>query len=149
MIYTSSSNQETIKIGNQIASTLHGGDIVLLYGDLGAGKTTLTKGIAEGLKVTNEITSPTFTLMNIYPASAQEINQLVHIDTYRMEDAQELVNIGVDDYLGATDTVTIIEWPAKIEPLLVGKKLKKLYLEHAGEDKRKITLEEYAPSSSV
>lgn len=143
MISPSSSNDETLKIGQQIASTLVGGDILLMYGDLGAGKTTLTKGIAKGLGVDNDITSPTFTLMNMYPVDVGNIKQLVHIDTYRMEDAQELLDIGVQDYLGSPDTITIIEWPEKIESLLTGKNIKKIHLEHLGEEKRKITLENF------
>lgn len=143
MISPSSSNDETLKIGQQIASTLVGGDILLMYGDLGAGKTTLTKGIAKGLGVDNDITSPTFTLMNMYPVDVGNIKQLVHIDTYRMEDAQELLSIGVQDYLGSPDTITIIEWPEKIESLLTGKNIKKIHLEHLGEEKRKITLENF------
>jgi tRNA threonylcarbamoyladenosine biosynthesis protein TsaE len=138
MEYLSNSNEQTLEIGQQIASTLVGGDILLMYGDLGAGKTTLTKGIAKGLGVDNDITSPTFTLMNMYPVDVGNIKQLVHIDTYRMEDAQELLDIGVEDYLGSPDTVTIIEWPEKIESLLTGKNIKKIFLEHLGEEKRNI-----------
>jgi tRNA threonylcarbamoyladenosine biosynthesis protein TsaE len=139
MEYLSNSNEQTLEIGQQIASTLVGGDILLMYGDLGAGKTTLTKGIAKGLGVDNDITSPTFTLMNMYPVDVGNLKQLVHIDTYRMEDAQELLDIGVQDYLGSPDTVTIIEWPEKIESLLTGKNIKKIHLEHLGEEKRNIT----------
>ncbi len=142
MEYLSNSNEQTLEIGQQIASTLVGGDILLMYGDLGAGKTTLTKGIAKGLGVDNDITSPTFTLMNMYPVAGGKIKQLVHIDTYRMEDAQELLDIGVEDYLGSPDTVTIIEWPEKIESLLTGKNVKKIFLEHLGEERRNIAFEE-------
>lgn len=138
MIFSSSSNQETLDFGEQIAAMLKGGDIILLFGDLGAGKTTLTKGIAKGLGVHSDITSPTFTLMNIYPLLLDTAKQLVHIDTYRMQDAEELVAIGVEDYLGSPDTITIIEWPEKIESLLTGKNIKKIQLEHLGEEKRNI-----------
>lgn len=145
MEYLSSSNEKTREIGKNIASTLQGGNIVLLYGEMGAGKTTLTKGIAEGLGVHDDITSPTFTLMSVYKSSIPDakIKQVVHIDTYRLETAQELLDIGVEDYLGSPDTVTIIEWPEKIESLLVGKQVKKIFLEHLEEDKRKITLENF------
>ncbi len=142
MEYISSSNQETLDIGKQIASTLCGGDIVLMYGELGAGKTTLTKGIAKGFGLTEDITSPTFTLMNMYPIknNVAGIQTLVHIDTYRLEDADELLSIGVEDYLGSPDTLTIIEWPEKIESLVLGKKITKIFLEHLEESKRKITV---------
>lgn len=145
MEYITSSNEETLEIGTQLARTLQGGDIVLMYGELGAGKTTLTKGIAVGLGIDTDITSPTFTLMNIYPVknNAAEIIHLVHIDTYRLENAEELLAIGVEDYLGSPDTVTIIEWPEKIESLVEGKKVKKIFLEHFEEGKRKIILQNF------
>ncbi len=142
MEYLSSSNDETLEIGKQIASTLQGGDIVLLYGELGAGKTTLTKGIANGFGITEDITSPTFTLMNIYPVQNNPagIQTLVHIDTYRLENAQELLDIGVEDYLGNPDTVMIIEWPEKIESLVKNKKIISVYLNHVENETRKITI---------
>jgi len=145
MEFVSNSNTKTLEIGKQIASTLCGGDIIFLHGELGTGKTTLTKGIAKGLNIETDITSPTFTLMNIYdiPKNANGIKQLIHIDTYRMETAQDLIDIGVEDYLGAPDTVTIVEWPEKIESLLAGKKIKRVVLEHDENDGRKITLENF------
>lgn len=145
MEYITSSNEETLEIGIQLVHALQGGDIVLMYGELGAGKTTLTKGIANAFGIKTDITSPTFTLMNIYPVqnNAAGIENLVHIDTYRLEDAEELLAIGVEDYLGSPDTVTIIEWPEKIESLVEGKKVKKIFLEHFEEDKRKITIQNF------
>ncbi|OGH91153.1 MAG: tRNA (adenosine(37)-N6)-threonylcarbamoyltransferase complex ATPase subunit type 1 TsaE, partial [Candidatus Magasanikbacteria bacterium RIFOXYD12_FULL_33_17] len=93
--------KEMIVLGEKIASKLTGGDIILLQGELGAGKTTMSKGIAKGLGITDEIVSPTFTLMNVY-----ENGKLVHIDTYRLENAGGLLEIGVEDYLGQADTIT-------------------------------------------
>jgi len=122
MKYTSKSQQETINIGKKIATQLKGGDIVLLYGNLGAGKTTLTKGIAEGLGIKKDILSPTFTLMQLYQIRKSElsvIRKLIHIDTYRLEDENQLIEIGVEDYLGQPDTVCIIEWPEKMSPSLL------------------------------
>ncbi len=135
---------ETIEFGKKLAQNFHGGDIVLLYGNLGAGKTTLSKGIARGLGIEKDITSPTFTLMNVYPIALTKngIKTFAHIDTYRLNDAKELVAIGVEDYLGASDTVTVIEWPEKVEELLEGKKVMKIFLEHDGEG-RKIHLENF------
>ncbi len=136
------SDSETKEFGKKIASTLRGGDIVCLYGELGAGKTTLVKGLAEGLGVKEEITSPTFTLMNVYEVQSQKskVKSLVHIDTYRLKNAEELIQIGAEDYLGQPDTVTIIEWPEKIEELLKGEKLIKITLEHGEKGQRKIIL---------
>ena len=136
-------DHETIQFGKEFAAKLAGGDVVCLFGELGAGKTTLVKGIAEGLGVTNTITSPTFTLMNVYGIKTLEhknIKTMVHIDTYRLKDEKELVEIGVEDYLGNPRVVTIIEWPEKIESLLKNKKLIKISLEHGQNGERKIQL---------
>ncbi len=124
--------------GKNLATKLNGGDILLLVGELGAGKTTLVKGLATGLKIQFEITSPTFTLMNTYPVDSNKIKTLVHIDTYRLKDEEELLEIGVEDYLGKTDTVCIIEWPEKIAGLLKGKKIKTIKISHLKENQRQI-----------
>jgi tRNA threonylcarbamoyladenosine biosynthesis protein TsaE len=124
--------KQMINFGKEFAKTLHGGDIVLLEGDLGAGKTTLTKGVAEYFGVKKKITSPTFTLMNVYQIKnhKSKIINLVHIDTYRLDDEKKLIEIGVEDYLGAADTVCLIEWPEKLKNLLRGKKIIKIKIEH-------------------
>lgn len=150
---TTTSSSETEKFGREFSNQLKGGDIVCLYGELGAGKTTLVKGIADGLVVKDEITSPTFTLMNVYniktfPPEAdpllvekyKNIKTLVHIDTYRLKNEQELIDIGAEDYLGLPNTVCIIEWPEKIEKLLTGFNTIKLTLSHEIGDRRKIDL---------
>lgn len=138
----SNSLLDTKKIGKNISEQLRGGDIVCLWGDLGAGKTTLTKGIAEGLGIAGDITSPTFTLMNIYPVNPMRNNiaRIVHFDTYRIKNEQDLVEIGAEDYLGAPDTICIIEWPEKIQGLLHDKKIKKVTIEHLGGDERDIQI---------
>ena len=124
--------QETIEVGNKIAASLKGGDVVLLYGELGAGKTTLTKGIATALGIKKNITSPTFTLMNVYTLKKpiQSIKELAHIDTYRMKDEQELLAIGVKDYLDQKNTLTIIEWPEKLSTLLEKSHVIKISIKH-------------------
>src|SRR3990167_8731517 len=112
---TTRSSEETKQLGRSLAAKLESGTIVCLHGDLGAGKTTFVKGLAEGLGVKEEITSPTFTLMNVHPIPHHTaIKTLVHIDTYRLKDEHALVTIGVEDYLGQPGIVTIIEWPEKI-----------------------------------
>ncbi len=156
---------ETKNIAKKFASTLRRGDVVLLYGELGAGKTAFTKGLAEYFGIEKNITSPTFTLMNVYPLplnpplikrgttiganqispSLQEgatggVNTLVHIDTYRLKNAQELIDIGVEDYLGASDAICVIEWPEKIQELLKDKKTIAVTIEHVGENSRNIVI---------
>src|SRR5712671_1234439 len=98
---------ETMAFGRQLAAELRPGDVVALTGDLGAGKTCLVKGIAAGLGVTQEVTSPTFTLIHEYPP-------LAHVDLYRLDSAH---GIGLEDYLGGP-WITVIEWAEKIEALL-------------------------------
>ena len=106
---------------------------MLLSGELGAGKTSLVKGLAAGLGVKNKITSPTFALMNLYEIGNKklEIKHFVHIDTYRLKDEKELLEIGAEDYLGQPDTICAIEWPEKIADLLKNKKTTFISLEHA------------------
>ena len=140
-----------IEFGKKIATDLHGGDVVLLYGDLGAGKTTLTKGIALGLGIKSNIVSPTFTLMQVYKiedlslprakSRGLKIKNLVHIDTYRLEDEKQLLEIGAQDYIGDPETVCVIEWPEKVSELLKDCKIKKITIEHDG-DGRKIKIED-------
>ena len=119
MEYTSPNESQTKSIGRQLATMISPGSIITLSGDLGAGKTTFTKGFAEGLGVKETITSPTFSLMNVYPVHEHpEIDTFVHIDTYRLKHEEELIGIGVEDYLAADKTVVIIEWPEKISGML-------------------------------
>lgn len=149
MATTTNSPQETEKIGIKLSKDLRGGHILLLSGDLGAGKTALVKGIAKGLGIKNEITSPTFTLMNTYPINNKRtpnLNQMVHIDTYRLKHEKELIEIGAEDYLGKDNTICLIEWPEKIINLLGSMCLNKekmmlINIEHSEDsNQRKITI---------
>lgn len=133
MLIITKSQPETKLIGKKLAAKLKGGDILLLSGDLGAGKTSLVKGIAKGLGIKKELTSPTFTLMNLYEVQSQKsrVKSLVHIDTYRLKDEKELIEIGAEDYLGKPDTICAIEWPEKIANLLKGRKIITISMEHS------------------
>ena len=106
-------SSEVESIAREIVAALHGGDAVLLSGELGSGKTTLAKAIAAELGIHETITSPTFTLMNVYKTTHPQITTLMHMDTYRMERAEELLEIGVETYIGDPATVSIIEWPER------------------------------------
>ncbi|PLX28455.1 tRNA (adenosine(37)-N6)-threonylcarbamoyltransferase complex ATPase subunit type 1 TsaE [Candidatus Parcubacteria bacterium] len=146
MDYITKNSDETRIIGKNLSTQLKGGDIVLLHGDLGAGKTTLTKGIVEGFGIDpNDVVSPTFTLMQEYQvdkSASEQVSKLVHIDTYRLEDEEQLREIGVEDYLGEKNTVCLIEWPEKIEGLLKDRKTINILIRHSENDKRKIKIKE-------
>jgi len=141
MQYKSTSEQDTKNIAKKIATTLQGGDVILLYGELGAGKSTFTRGIAEYFNIKDNVTSPTFTLMNIYPINNNIIDNLIHIDTYRLEDEEKLIEIGAEDYIGAPNTICLIEWPEKLNDLLKNKKITKVKIEHTNGGRR-ITVED-------
>ncbi len=98
--------EETYNLAEKIAENLSGGEILLLNGDLGAGKTTFTKGLAKALNVDDIITSPTFTIMKEYEGRLN----LYHFDMYRIGDADEVYELGFDDYLYDSNGVAVIEW---------------------------------------
>jgi tRNA threonylcarbamoyladenosine biosynthesis protein TsaE len=107
---TTNSESETAAIGRELASRLSAGDVVLLYGDLGAGKTAFVKGLAEGLGVSrDEVSSPTFTIMQEYRGGRLP---LFHVDLYRLDDPRELDDLGLEEI--AEDGVLAIEWAEKL-----------------------------------
>jgi tRNA threonylcarbamoyladenosine biosynthesis protein TsaE len=127
-------NQEqTWQIGEMLGARLDAGDTVCLYGDLGAGKTSFSYGIAQGLEVEEQyITSPTFTFVNEYQGRVP----MYHIDLYRLTDPDELHNIGFEEYLDS-DGVTVIEWAERAEDELPVERLS-VYLSHVNDHSREI-----------
>ena len=117
-----SSAEETMTIGEQLAKELPTDASLALYGDLGVGKTTLVKGIAQGLGITKNITSPTFNLFSIY----QGEKQLVHLDAYRLSQEQSIENLMIEDFL-RSPYLCVIEWPDNV-PELIDKNTFKLEL---------------------
>ncbi len=108
--YSLNQEKDTIHLGKKLARCLSPGDIICLFGDLGSGKTTFTKGIACGLKIKNEeIHSPTFILLRIHKGA----KPLYHFDLYRMEKREELLQIGYEEFLFA-DGISVIEWADKM-----------------------------------
>ncbi|NBS41987.1 tRNA (adenosine(37)-N6)-threonylcarbamoyltransferase complex ATPase subunit type 1 TsaE [bacterium] len=111
MTITTHSAEKTKRVAADLAKTLRGGEVIALEGELGAGKTTFTQGLCEALGVTDTVTSPTFAIMNVY----QGRFRVVHLDVYRLKSTREIAMLGLEDYLGAKDTVTLIEWPGAVD----------------------------------
>jgi tRNA threonylcarbamoyladenosine biosynthesis protein TsaE len=131
---------ETVAVGREVAAPLTAGSVVLLYGDLGAGKTAFVKGLAEGLGVPrDEVSSPTFTLVQEYRGGRLT---LFHVDLYRIEDPREIDDLGLDEL--AEDGVLAIEWAEKLPPSRRygghGPRCVAVRIEHGDRDARTITL---------
>lgn len=136
-LITNSAN-DTIEFGKSVARAVEKGAVISLVGDLGAGKTTFTKGVARGLGIMDNVTSPTFTILNEY---AGEEKRLYHFDFYRIEDPDELVELGFEDYFPSADGLTIVEWVEKA-PSVLPKKFYQITFKKIDDDKRKIVFEE-------
>lgn len=129
---------ETRRFGEELGSKLEPGTIIALTGDLGAGKTTLSKAIAKGLGVTDTITSPTFTIVCEYDSGRLP---LYHFDVYRVNDSEELFEIGFDDYIHGKG-VCLIEWANLLEEGLLPENAMNINLEYGKtEDERILTIE--------
>jgi tRNA threonylcarbamoyladenosine biosynthesis protein TsaE len=126
----SKSAEETINAGKDFAKGLNAGDIVLLYGELGSGKTQFVKGIAEYFKVKDIITSPTFIIVNEY--TGENGITIYHTDLYRIKNERELEEIGFQDYINP-DSIMIVEWPEKAMRFL-DSNLKKIYFYHGSKE---------------
>jgi len=129
--------EETIRCGREIGAALKPPVLVLLSGELGAGKTTLTKGMASGLGAANEdeVTSPTFTLVHKYTRGAP----VYHVDLYRIGDFHDFETLGLEDVF-AEKAVVIVEWPDRFR-LRTEWPVMRIKLEHVAEDTRRITIE--------
>lgn len=136
--YITSSADETIALGRKLALKLRNWRVVILRGDLGAGKTTLVKGIAEGLQAAsaNDVTSPTFTLIHEYRGPAVK---LYHVDLYRIETERELATLGLDELFAEEGYLVLLEWGEKF-PRLVMECDAEIAIERLGEFERKIAL---------
>lgn len=122
MILISASAEETCYIGKSLGEACSGGEIFLLSGDLGAGKTCLIQGLAQGLGVKGKVNSPTFNIMKIYKPKKEGIKTFCHIDAYRLKSGKDLENIGFDDYL-KPDSVIAIEWSEIVKDIWPRKKI--------------------------
>lgn len=133
----SHSPEETRALGEKLAARLEPGDVVILEGELGAGKSELARGIARGLGVTETVTSPSFTILNVYESGRCP---LYHFDWYRLESAEELFELGLEEYLGG-DGIAVVEWAEKCPEALPEKTIR-IRLEATGDEERRIEAEE-------
>lgn len=129
------SPDQTRQFGRRLASQLRAGDVLLLLGDLGAGKSELTRGIAQGLGVASTVTSPSFTILNVYEDGRVP---LYHFDWYRLSSSEELYEMGMDEYLGG-DGVAVVEWPSMCPDAVPETRLE-ITLTPIGDTEREITL---------
>jgi tRNA threonylcarbamoyladenosine biosynthesis protein TsaE len=136
--YLTNSAEETIALGTKIASSLRDARIVLLRGDLGAGKTTLVKGLAEAFQAAaqDDVTSPTFTLVHEYRGPERT---LYHIDLYRLDTERELATLGLEEMSDGDGALLLIEWGEKFEWLQQLRDVE-IVLERTGENSRKVTV---------
>ncbi len=133
--YITHSPEETIELGRRLAPTLAPPKLVLLRGELGAGKTTLVKGIAQAFQAASqeEVTSPTFTLVHEYRGPQVSV---FHIDLYRIDTQRELETLGLDDLYG-DNNLLLIEWGEKFPQFVRGRDVE-ITIERAGEEERRI-----------
>lgn len=135
MVYLTHSPEETEALGRRFASSLEAGDVIAYRGDLGAGKTAFTRGIAKGLGIHEMVTSPTFTIVNEYLDGRIP---LFHFDMYRLGSADELFDIGWEDYL-ARGGVCAVEWSENVSELL--EEAINITIRYVGENEREILIE--------
>ena len=112
-VFVCSTSEETIELGKNIGKLLKKGDIIALFGPLGAGKTCFTKGIASGIGITEEITSPTYTIVSEYEAGIP----FYHIDAYRLRGNDDFINIGGEEILSG-EGISVIEWSERISDFI-------------------------------
>lgn len=139
--FTTQSGEDTIAVGRKLASLLKPPQLLLLQGDLGTGKTTLVKGIAQALEAADadEVTSPTFTLIHEYEGTREgQPIKLFHLDVYRLESERQLDTLGLDDLLTA-DALVLVEWGEKFKSL-VKRATGAIAIASEGGDARKITV---------
>jgi len=128
----SRSADETRAIGRRLAPGLRAGDVLLLHGDLGAGKTTFAQGIAGGLGIVGPVPSPTFTLVNEFDGPLR----LYHLDLYRLSGSGDILGLGYEEYLEPNDGVSVVEWPERAGLLLPETYLLATFLAGSGDERR-------------
>lgn len=132
-------NLETFELGSEFATRLKPGDVLLLFGNLGAGKTTFVQGLAKGLGIKDRILSPTFVLQRSHAVSFGNIKNLNHIDLYRIEKSTEIESLGLTEVVEEENSVTIIEWADRLTDFKP-KAGYKIRFEYLDENRREIKI---------
>ena len=127
--------EDTIQFAKDLSKTIPYGSTIFMIGDLGSGKTTFTKGFAEGLGFSNEVQSPTYPILNEYSNSD---NFIYHFDLYRLKSVSEFLEIGGIEYLSSKNGICIIEWPELINSFDIENKFKILFKVNGSESSRTI-----------
>jgi len=143
MTKQTNNQEQTKKFGAEFAEQLQGGEVILLIGEIGAGKTTFVQGMGSELKVPDHIKSPTFVIVHEHQVGNHKtIKHLIHLDGYRLGNIL-LSELGIDKFSGRTDTVIIIEWPEQVEFDLQGcQPTHRIEFKHVDKDQRMITLQQ-------
>ena len=131
--HITNSYEDTYSLGQLFSQEINLGNTILLYGDLGAGKTAFVKGVLKAFKYKYDVTSPTFSLINEYDA----IKKVIHIDCYREKNIERWINLGIMDYFNNSTNIVIIEWPEILEEIVPDNSVK-IQFNHLGDDKREI-----------
>ena len=133
--FISRNESETEALGERLARSIPGGAVIAMYGDLGAGKTAFVRGMARGLGLDCRVSSPTFTIVNEYLGA----RELIHFDMYRLSSADELFDIGWEDYI-SRGAVCAVEWSENVEDAFYGDEIR-VTIEKLSDSERKVTIE--------
>ena len=141
--FISKSEHETEELGRRFAAELPGGTVVAMYGDLGAGKTAFVRGMARGMGLNCRVSSPTFTIVNEYLGK----RELIHFDMYRLSGADELFDIGWEDYL-ARGAVCVVEWSENVSDAFFGDEIV-VHIDKLSDTDRRITIDGWDEPNNI
>ncbi len=130
------SSDDTFNFGSEFSNSINYGSVIFLKGDLGSGKTTFCKGFASGLGFSDEILSPTYSILNEYKLNSKN---LYHFDLYRLKSINEFLEIGGIEYLNDKESISLIEWPDLIKEIVSDNTIQ-IEFEHLSQEERKITI---------
>lgn len=133
-LFKVSSVEETWEVARKFASSLKGAEIIALEGDLGAGKTTFTQGLAAALGAKSAVSSPTFCIVQEHPEA-----KLVHLDLYRLSGEDDVIAVGWEDFIDRGDTI-VVEWPERAGSLIPDSAIRVCFRHGAGEEEREIEI---------